>query len=331
MKTQGVFAAAEPDIFQVKVPLPYPLRWVNSYVFRGEDGLTVMDPGLHTEEAEALWRHAANELGFGWRDIRRIVLTHHHPDHYGLAGWLQELSGAEVWLSEAGYRQAEMMWQNGCPFTDELHALFLLHGMDKETAGQLIPHLNGFVRDVSPQPEVRFLPVGEPFFLGDFRYETVLTAGHAAGHVSFYDKLSGRIFCGDHVLPRISPNVSLVPGVDEDPLASYLTGLEELSLYAVTAAYPGHREPFASFSARCRELIAHHEQRIAAMLEHLAGGSLTAWELCRRMFGTRLSIHQLRFAMAETIAHLVYMEKRDMVAANNRDGVLRYVSGNASR
>lgn len=324
MKTQEVMATTIPHVSQVKVPLPYPLRWVNSYVIQGEDGWTVIDPGLHTQAAEELWQHAMDELRIGWRDIERIVLTHHHPDHYGLAGWMQERSGAKVWLSETGYCQAKMLWQDDCPLTDKIHSLFLRHGMDADTAQLMIPHLNGFISEVSPQPEVCFIPVNGPFALGAAVYQTIETAGHAAGHISFYDAQSGVIFCGDHVLPQISPNVSLVPGVDEDPLGSYLKGLDRLSRYSVSTAFPGHREPFEAFSQRCLDLIAHHERRIAIMLEQLETEPLTAWQLCQRLFGSRLTVHQQRFAMAETIAHLVYLTLNGALAGQNRQGTIVY-------
>ncbi|WP_260115377.1 MBL fold metallo-hydrolase [Paenibacillus hexagrammi] len=102
------------DILQVKVPLPFPLRWVNSYLVRGSAGWTLIDPGLRTPEAEALWHAVLQERGIAFEHIEQVVLTHHHPDHYGLAGWFQERTGAPVLLSETGWRQVQLMWQGSC-------------------------------------------------------------------------------------------------------------------------------------------------------------------------------------------------------------------------
>ena len=100
-------------IYQIKVPLPFPLRWVNSYLIRGRAGWTVIDPGLHSEETERVWEEARERIGFAWPDVVRIVLTHHHPDHYGMSGWLQERSKAPVYISRLGMEQAQAFWGEG--------------------------------------------------------------------------------------------------------------------------------------------------------------------------------------------------------------------------
>jgi glyoxylase-like metal-dependent hydrolase (beta-lactamase superfamily II) len=297
----------EGGIVQVKVPLPFPLRWVNGYLIKGCGGYTLIDPGLHTAEAEDCWNVVLRERGAGYPDIERIVLTHHHPDHYGLAGWMQERSGAPVLMSSIGYRQTLLLWGEGTPMTAALAELFAEHGMDAETCGAMTEHMNGFMPQVTPQPQVTFLEAGETVRLGDEVYEAIHTPGHAAGHLIFYNAGERRLFCGDHVLPHISPNISWMPGVEDNPLASFLTSLKDVAQLAVDRAYPGHREPFARFAERALELTAHHEERLELMLGRLVE-PLSAYALCRSVFGGRLTVHQLRFAMAETLAHLVYLE-----------------------
>lgn len=314
-----------PTIIQVKAPLPFPLRWVNSYIIRGRAGLTVMDPGLHTVESERVWEDTFAQYGFDFSDVEQIVLTHHHPDHYGMAGWFQERTGgAPVWISEVGYEQAQRLWGEGQPLSAEIAALFIRHGMDKARVEQeLIPHMNGFVEWVTPVPRVSFIPLNESFRLGDNLFKPIVTPGHAAGHICFYDESSKVMFCGDHVLPQISPNVSYIPGVDENPLLSFLTSLEEINRYEVIMAYPGHREPFESFNSRVLELIAHHEDRLVKMLTCLEVPK-PAFQLCLEFFGARLPIHQLRFAMAETLAHVIYLQKADKIVEKEVEGILFY-------
>jgi glyoxylase-like metal-dependent hydrolase (beta-lactamase superfamily II) len=312
-------------IIQVKAPLPFPLRWVNSYIIRGRTGLTVIDPGLHTAETEQVWEETFEQYGFQFSDVEQIVLTHHHPDHYGMAGWFQERSGgAPVWISEIGYEQAQRLWGGDQPLSAQIAALFIQHGMDEVMVEQeLIPHMNGFVEWVTPAPRVSFIPLDAPFRLGDRMFKPIVTPGHAAGHICFYDESSKIMFCGDHVLPQISPNVSYIPGVDSNPLLSFLTSLEEINQYEVLMAYPGHREPFASFNSRVKELIEHHEDRLEKMLACLVEPKHT-YQLCLEFFGKRLPIHQLRFAMAETLAHVLYLQKADKIVELKQEGIYFY-------
>jgi glyoxylase-like metal-dependent hydrolase (beta-lactamase superfamily II) len=313
------------EIIQVKAPLPFPLRWVNSYLVRGQRGLTVIDPGLHTAETVLLWEETFKLYGFEFADVEQIVLTHHHPDHYGMAGWFQERSGgAPVWISSAGYAQAQRLWGENQPLTLEIAELFIRHGMDSRLVHeQLVPHMNNFVAWVSPQPEVSFIPLHESFRIGDRMYEPIVTNGHAEGHICFYDGVRKEMFCGDHVLPQISPNVSYIPGGDENPLLSFLTSLELIGRYEVIQAYPGHREPFADFNNRVQELIIHHQDRLNRMAEHLIE-SKHVYQLCLDFFGGKLPIHQMRFAMAETLAHVIYLQKTGRIVEQEREGVLYY-------
>jgi glyoxylase-like metal-dependent hydrolase (beta-lactamase superfamily II) len=312
------------EVVQVKVPLPFSLRWVNSYLLKGPDGYTLIDPGLRTEDAEKHWDAALTELGIAATDIERIVLTHHHPDHYGMAGWFQLRSGAPVLLSGTGLMQARRLWGDGQPMTEQLLSLFRLHGLPAELASPLREHMDGFVPSVSPQPQVTVVQAGETVRLGGQPYVSIETPGHAAGHLCFYRAETREMFCGDHVLPQISPNVSYLPGgIDENPLASYLASLEQVSRMDVAMAYPGHREPFTTFSKRAEELIRHHGERLALMRAQLAEGK-TAYQVCRDTFGDRLTLHQLRFAIAETLAHLIWLREAGQAEEQDIDGVIHY-------
>lgn len=312
------------NIMQVKVPLPFPLRWVNSYLIRGSNGITLIDPGLHTPEAEQVWHSTLAAQGIVFSDIEQIVLTHHHPDHYGLAGWFQEhTGGAPVFLSQSGLTQAQRFWGDGQPLSVKIYSLFLQHGMEQAAADKLLPHMNSFVEWVSPQPEVTILAPSSLIWLGDREYATIETPGHAAGHLCFYDPIDLIMFCGDHVIPQISPNVSYIPGMDPNPLYSFLTSLESIGKYDVRMAYPGHREPFATFTSRTKELILHHQERLEQM-RLLLQMPTTAYQLCLSVFGDHLPIHQLRFAMSETLAHLIYLREAGEVREVCHNEIIYY-------
>lgn len=310
-------------LVQVKVPLPFPLRWVNSYIVRSRSGWTLIDPGLRTPEAEELWNRAMQELDLPLSALEKIVLTHHHPDHYGLSGWFQELSGAQVHISQTGKEQVRALWGDGETMSATLLELFRRHGMDGETLSRMTEHMSGFIPQLSPQPELTVIDTERHFPLGDRRYRPFVTPGHAAGHVCFLDEERSELFCGDHVLPQITPNVGYIPGFDDNPLRSYLQSLEEVGRLKVDMAFPGHRDPFRTFGQRTAEIIGHHEERLAAMEDRL-DEPRTSYSVCRAFFGDRLSIHQLRFALSETIAHFLYLREEGRIRELERDGVVLY-------
>ncbi|TMV52967.1 MBL fold metallo-hydrolase [Paenibacillus mesophilus] len=310
-------------IIQVKVPLPFPLRWVNSYVVISRSGWTLIDPGLRTPEAEQLWNGALEELGLPIGALEKIVLTHHHPDHYGLSGWFQERSGAEVHISGTGMEQVRALWGEGETMSAELLELFRRHGMDEETLAPMAEHMTSFIPQLSPQPQLTVIDTERPYKIGDRTYQPFVTPGHAAGHVCFLDEERSELFCGDHVLPQITPNVSYIPGFDDNPLRSYLHSLDEVGKLKVELAFPGHRDPFRTFAERTGQIIRHHEERLAAM-EAKLDEPRTSYALCRDFFGDRLSIHQLRFALSETIAHLFYLRDEGRVRELEGDGVVLY-------
>jgi glyoxylase-like metal-dependent hydrolase (beta-lactamase superfamily II) len=216
------------------------------------------------------------------------------------------------------------LWGEAQPLTAEIAALFIRHGMERITVEeQLIPHLNGFVEWVTPAPQVSFIELDKPFRMGDCLFEPIATPGHAAGHICFYDKLSKLMFCGDHVLPQISPNVSFIPGVDGNPLLSFLQSLEQINQFEVIKAYPGHREPFESFNMRVVELIVHHQERLEKMIALLEKPK-TVYRLCLDFFGEQLPIHQMRFAMAETLAHVIYLQQAGRIVEKEHEAVCYY-------
>ncbi|GGO08150.1 MBL fold metallo-hydrolase [Saccharibacillus kuerlensis] len=319
------------ELTRARMSMSFPLRWVNSYMLPGEEGWTIVDPGPRSAENEAAWDEVLNELGFSYEEISSIVLTHHHPDHYGLAGWLQERSGAQVWMSKAASEAARRNW-GGTEFQPEgsfdaaTIDLYRRHGMGDDRLAQLPEHLSGFRTQIEPQPEITIIEPGLPIRFGGRLWRPIETGGHAEGHLSFYEEETGLILCGDAVLPRISPNISYSPGGDLHPLRSYLNGLRTLGALHVTQAFPGHRDPFKNFTERTEQLLEHHEQRLDRMEELLRSEPRSAYEICTTLFGTSLGIHQLRFALSETLAHLVELADRGRAYCNQEGDVITFGS-----
>lgn len=314
----------EHEIIQVKIAMSYPLRWVNSYLVGGSSGWSIVDPGPRSADNEQAWQQVLETLDIPLSAIRSIVLTHHHPDHYGLSGWFQQQGGMPVWISERALAEANRSWSPGNTAAFDLVHLFVSHGMPEEITSQLPAHLDSFVPQVVPRPEVTLIQPGQSLEIGDRLWKTIETSGHAAGHISFYQPEQRLMLCGDAVLPQISPNISLVPGSDPSPLESYLIGLRQLGRYEVDLAYPGHRRPFTHFRDRTEKLLLHHEERLQAMEDRIRDQPRTGYEVCSSLFNNELTLHQLRFAMSETLAHLVELERLGRAVRQERDGIMTF-------
>jgi glyoxylase-like metal-dependent hydrolase (beta-lactamase superfamily II) len=301
-------------IYQVQLPLPFPLRIVNCYALRDGDGWSIVDTGIHYPPGEAAWRAAFGELAIEPRTIRRIILTHAHPDHYGMAGWLQQLSGAPVLLAPDELAFARRVWHDGERNERAVTGYFLRHGMPAALAEQVRASLVETRKMTPPWPEVTIeLPPGARVTIGARQFEAIATPGHSEQHLVFYCAAERLLLCGDAVLTKISPNVSRWPDGRPDPLADFLGSLDMLGGLSVGVALPGHGPLIARFAERLAELRAHHDERLELMAQ-VAGDGATAFEVCSAVFPTAaLSPHQLRFALSETLAHLEYLAIRGRV------------------
>ncbi len=297
----------------VPIPIPIPLKYVNCYLAKGPSGWTLVDTGFHDELAEDAWPRAFADLGIRAQDIDQILITHYHPDHLGAAGWLQELTGAPAFMHEPELRQVELFWGEDMNTQAEaLRSLFAEHGMPEETArgiGQ--HHLDQWDR-VQPAPKLTPLPTGSKFRIGAAEYEVIWTPGHSDGLAIFWNSESGLLFANDMILNKITPNVSLWPKCRPNPLDDYIRSLAALEALGAKLALPGHRTVIEDVAGRAKEIRKHHGERLNAM-ERPCGTmkGATAWEVCEQIFTPQtLTVHQIRFAMSETLAHLVYMEKQ---------------------
>lgn len=315
-------------IYQIQVPVPNSLRWVNAYAILSQGrGFTIIDPGMRTNEAEQVWQQVYTHLQIQEHGMEQIILTHYHPDHLGLAGWMQEQYTCPVYISPIGWNMAQRMWSEERSMSTEMCELFGMHGMPTESLEQIYVHMESFVAQVAPLPEVTLLHHGEQVSFLDRKWQVLETHGHAPGQLSFWNEELRSLFVGDHVLPRITPNVSFMLHSDPEPLQSFLHGLKQLYELPVTFAFPGHRYPFAHFHARIDYLLDHHEERLTEFNQKLTT-PITAYELCTLTFGTppSLSIHQFRFAMGETLAHMVELKRRGWAKTIERDDITYWIN-----
>ncbi|GAB4191147.1 MAG: MBL fold metallo-hydrolase [Roseiflexaceae bacterium] len=287
--------------------MPFALRNVNTYLLRDGAGWTLVDAGLNHAPNRALWATALEQLGIAWTAIRRIVLTHAHPDHYGAAGWLQERTGAPVLLSPGEQAFAQRMWRSEGSGEAAIIGLFGRHGLPVDLAAQVAGDIARLRAETQPAPVWGTIDAGDTLLVAGRRFEAIATPGHSEGHLVFFCAAERLMLCGDTVLTKITPNISRWPDGAVNPLADFLATLDLLAQLPVELALPGHGPLIRSFAGRLGELRAHHDTRLAHM-EQIAWGGATAFAVCSSVFQVdQLSTHQLRFALAETLAHLEYL------------------------
>lgn len=311
------------DGWRVRLPLPFQLKWIHAYLLRGSEGYTIVDCGLHYDKAWATWQAVFAHLNIKPQQIRRIVLTHYHPDHYGMAGKLQQETDAEVWMSAHTKEQAQLFWEDESGQLERISAFYSRHGLPEATGGELADNLRQFRNWVSPHPHPLIVEPGDKIPLGERIYEVWHTPGHAEDHLSFYDPEREWLIGGDVLLRKITPNISLYPGCDPNPLHTFFTTLHQLEKQSVRKVLPAHGPVFDDVRVRIREIFDHHEQRLRR-IEQLADGSRTAYDICIRLFGRELSIHNLRFALAETLAHLEYSRQNGRLTLTEKGGAPIY-------
>ncbi len=321
----------EDDIFQLRLPLPFALNHVQCYLLRGDDGWTIVDTGLNTSAARTGWQETFAALHIAPGDVKQIIITHCHPDHYGLAGWLQEQCRAAgtappVFMSSRGITFAEQVWQRYESQIEQMEADFHHCGMTPRQAATVANEVSVVASRTSPHPEyIHPLQAGATIQMGNRQFEMIHTPGHADGQIIFYDAADQLLLCGDHVLNDITPHIGRWPNGDPDPLGRYLTSLRQLSGLAVRLALPGHKTLITRWQERLDELLRHHELRLQHTLNAVGHGA-TVFEVGQKVFGLEnLNVHNLRFAIAETLAHLDLLIIQDRISCRE-NGVWRYVT-----
>ncbi len=300
----GEISRVAEGVYQLKLPVPFPLGFVASYLVYGDEGWTVIDPGFDYPPARQTWESRAAKVGLDLDDgVARIVVTHLHPDHIGLARWLQERSGAPVFMLAGEIENARNVWDPSRDI-DGFVRFLLRNGMDEGTAGPTAATTNLGI--CVPECMVALHP-GDEFRFGDFRTRVIHTPGHSDHHFVLHDERRKLLFAGDHVLLRITPNIGLWPYTAPRPLGRYLSSLESLRGLGVDLILPGHGPLFHDLDGRVGEILIHHEERLDEMQAALDGGPATPFDIARRAFPRELTAHQLRFALAETLAHLEHL------------------------
>jgi glyoxylase-like metal-dependent hydrolase (beta-lactamase superfamily II) len=310
----------QPGLWSIPVPIPdNPLRYVLVYVIELDDGVAIVDAGWDTPDAWDALCGGLAAAGGSVADVRGVVVTHIHPDHYGLAGRVRETSGAWIGLHPADAALLEGRYVATDRLVASMTDLLEVSGVPAD----LVPDLAGssmqiraFVRMAPPD---RLIEDGEPLGLAGWDLRAVWTPGHSPGHLCFHSPERRLLLSGDHVLPRISPNISVHSQQIANPLADYLASLTTVEGLECDEVLPGHEWRFSGLADRVGELRAHHRARLDEILAALGrADGLTCWELVTRLTWSRpletSSPFIQRAASGETLAHLVLLEGEGTVA-----------------
>lgn len=291
-------------IIQVTQDLPFRLNHVNCFLAEGDSGWTIIDTGLHQKQTIERWNDHLTD-----KTISDIIITHYHPDHYGYAGALQEKTKANLSMTQIDYQTAKHAWTK--EFIHSFYTYYNWAGVPKTLSEQMIKNNETFISKVTPHPTVdHYLEEGDILRFGHYDYEVIFTPGHSSGLVCLFNEEKSVIISTDHILPRITPNISYWFVGDPNPLETYLNSLKKIKKYDADFVIPSHGDPFYGANERVDEIIKHHNERLEQMLMNLEG-KMTVFEVCQQLFPFKLTIHEMRFAIGETLSHLEYLRLKN--------------------
>ena len=324
----GEAIAIADGVLWTRLPLPFRLDHVNVYLLEDEGGFAVLDTGVDTPEARAVWETLLAGVLRG-KQLTKIVVTHFHPDHIGLAGWLGKRFGAPLYAGLTTYLSSINISVRPDSLEGEHYRDFYLrHGLAPEIAALVATRGHEYLRLVHAlEPTFRRILPGETLPIGGRDYRLLSGEGHAPEQIMLLSEADGLFFAADQVLAKITPNVSVwAVDPDGDPLALYLRSLRALTEQVApdVLVLPGHQLPFYGLHSRAEELIAHHGLRCDLILSSCKGTPHSAAELVPVLFPKALDPHQLSFAFSETQAHINYLIGRGSLEASlSADGIER--------
>lgn len=311
------------DLWSIPVPIPNnPLRYVNSYVFAAGGGLVLLDTGWPADTAWEALVTGLEAIGAGLPDVRGVLVSHMHLDHAGLTGRLRDASGAWIAMHPADRAViANPNLRDPARFaTQEAAYLRALGASAEEAAAATAGTTASFAITRLALPD-RSLTDGELADVPGWRLRAVHTPGHTPGHLCFVDELSQRLFAGDHILPRITPNISLQAAEQAHPLADYLTSLAKVRDLPVDEVMPAHEWRFRGLAQRADDIAAHHERRLAELLAAIAAHpDATSWDLAGQLTWSRswdqYSGRMRISAVTETAAHVLELVRRGLISSS---------------
>ncbi len=310
-----------PGVKWLRMPLGGPLQAINVWAIRDGEGWAIVDTGIAGVPTRDAWR-AAFQGPLEGRPVTRVFVTHMHPDHIGMAGWLTRKFDCQLWITRLEFVTCRSLaLDTGREAPEVALKFYRACGWDEDAIDQYKTRFGGFGRGLHVLPDsFRRLNDGERIRIGDHDWEVVVGCGHSPEHASLWCADLKLMISGDQVLPKISSNVSVFPTEPEaDPLSDWLTSLAAIKprVPDEVLVLPAHNEPFHGLHARLDHLVAGHERGLARLAKTLAEPRRVVdvfSVLFRRPIGPEL----LGLATGESLAHLNCLRKRGL-ALRERD------------
>lgn len=318
-----------PGVFRLVLPLPFPgLTAVNAFLLRGGADTTLVDCGIYDPDpaGEHGWDALAGALAAcdaSPGDVKRLVVTHPHIDHYGMAARFVEATGCELVMHQACESELDL-YRDPDERVGRLKAMLTDHGVGIDDLGELTafedwrPYVSSVV---SPSTAVAG---GETFDCGTRVWEIVHTPGHSASHVCIWSSSDRLLISGDHLLPTITPHIDFHREEGADPLGDFLASLQKVESLDPAMVLPGHGRPFEEGAERARVVARHHDRRLGGILQVIRNEPRSANEIVDEIFGRELLNFDRRLALGEALAHLVYLRKRGEIERIEQDGTFMY-------
>jgi glyoxylase-like metal-dependent hydrolase (beta-lactamase superfamily II) len=320
-----------PGIYPLQVPIPNnPLGNTNLYLLKGQQKHTLIDAGWNAEATMTALRSELNDAGATLNDVDQIIFTHAHFDHYGLAALIKSETGVRILIHRVE-TSIFPRYQIDEEFIKRFEQWFRINGVP-DTEVPLNIQLRARFSGILAAPDV-LLEDGDIVNTGSFELKVFWTPGHSPGHICLYEPQNKILFSGDHILPVITPNISLTPDSPGDPLGDFLKSLRRLRQLDVKTVAPAHEQIFHNLPQRIDEIIRHHEERQEEILAALRKDTLTGYELSTRITWleqvggvpfNKLSPFDKRAAIAETLAHLKALENDNKVRRVEKNLVVYY-------
>jgi glyoxylase-like metal-dependent hydrolase (beta-lactamase superfamily II) len=314
------------DLWSIPVPIPKnPLRYVNSYAFATGGGLVLLDTGWPADTAWEALTAGLESIGASVADVRGVLVSHMHLDHAGLTGRVREASGAWIAMHPADRAVIANFGLRDPERAVPLEVAFLRSlGASAEEAAASVGSPQAYRAFTSMGLPDRELADGDLADVPGWRLRAVHTPGHTPGHVCFVDELSQRMFAGDHILPRITPNISVQAVEGVQPLADYLKSLAKVRDLDVDEVMPAHEWRFRGLAQRADDIADHHERRLAELLAAIAANpDATSWDLAGQLTWSRswdqYSGRMRISAVTETAAHVLELLRRGLISTSGGD------------
>ena len=321
----------QPGIYWARFLLPSLISHVNLYVIEEIDGITIIDTGLSVTSCIDNWSYILKNE-FKNKDIKRVIVTHHHPDHIGLIGWFKDNFGAEIWTSRSSWLTSRMLTLDEKDvISKEVLNFWLSAGMPSEILQKKCLekpfNFGDFVEDI-PLGYRRILD-NEILTIGNKKWNVKLVDGHAPEQILLFCPETKIVISGDQILPRISPNISVYPTEPSaDPLGEYLESCENL-LKIKDLGYlvlPGHNLPFYGLKTRIKQLLSHHKSALHRIENYIEKKPKSAYDIFLPLFNKKIRRSELVLALGEAVAHVNYLWKRDIIKKEiNEKGVILFV------